>query len=137
MASNREPPGIRSSAFKTNSATSTKKSYRTRTHMWSQAQRTTILELNTQGVSKREIARGAGGLPRSGSSISATSSTAWRQPGRCPPARASARMMTLSSAFLFPVLFGRLGQFNQALMDQSWRAPTPGYYGVREEVGAD
>ncbi len=52
-----EPHGIRSSAFKNNSAASTKKSYRRRDRMLSQAQRTTILELNTQGVSKREIAR--------------------------------------------------------------------------------
>ena len=51
------PRGIRSSTFKTNSAASTKKSYRRRNHILSQAQRTTILELNTQGVSKREIAR--------------------------------------------------------------------------------
>ena len=35
----------------------TKKSYRRRNRMLSQAQRTTILELSTQGVSKREIAR--------------------------------------------------------------------------------
>src|SRR5438094_6989919 len=34
-----------------------KKSNRRKTRMLSQAQRTTILELNTQGVSKREIAR--------------------------------------------------------------------------------
>src|SRR5579864_6181106 len=57
MTSNREPHGIRSSVFKANSAASTKKSYRGRSPMLSQAQRTTILELNTQGVSKREIAR--------------------------------------------------------------------------------
>src|SRR5215469_8086962 len=57
MVNNREPHGIRSSAFKANSAASTKKSYRRRTGMLSQAQRTTILELNTQGLSKREIAR--------------------------------------------------------------------------------
>ena len=44
-------------AFKSNSAASTKKSYRRRNRMLSQAQRTTILELNAQGVSKREIAR--------------------------------------------------------------------------------
>src|SRR5947207_7382407 len=57
MTSNRELRGARSSAFKTNSAASTKKSNRRRSRMLSQAQRTTILELNTQGVSKREIAR--------------------------------------------------------------------------------
>src|SRR5215831_5461075 len=57
MTSNRKPHGIRSSAFKTSSAASTKKSNRRRNRMLSQAQRTTILELNTQGVSKREIAR--------------------------------------------------------------------------------
>ena len=53
----RKPRGSRSSAFKNNSIASTKKSYRRRNRMLSQAQRTTILELNTQGVSKREIAR--------------------------------------------------------------------------------
>src|SRR6267143_1261847 len=57
MTSNRKPRGNRSSAFKTNSAALTKKSYRRRNRMLSQAQRTTILELNTQQVSKREIAR--------------------------------------------------------------------------------
>src|SRR2546426_3111116 len=57
MTSNRKPRGIRSSVFKNNSIASTKKSYRRRNRMLSQAQRTTILELNTQGVSKREIAR--------------------------------------------------------------------------------
>src|SRR5712671_3619779 len=57
MASKRKPRGIRSSAFKSNSIASTKKSCRRRNRMLSQAQRTTILELNTQGVSKREIAR--------------------------------------------------------------------------------
>src|ERR1019366_7673135 len=55
--SNARPPGIRSSAFKSNSIASTKKSYWRRNRMLSQAQRTTILELNTQQVSKREIAR--------------------------------------------------------------------------------
>src|SRR5947199_8621673 len=57
MSSNRKPHGIRSSAFKNNSIASTKKSYWRRNRMLSQAQRTTILELNTQGVSKREIGR--------------------------------------------------------------------------------
>ena len=57
MTSNRKPRGIRSIAFKSNSIASTKKSYRRRNRMLSQAQRTTILELNAQQVSKREIAR--------------------------------------------------------------------------------
>src|SRR5216684_6985328 len=57
MSSNRKPRGTRSTAFKASSAASTKKSCRRRNRMLSQAQRTTILELNTQGVSKREIAR--------------------------------------------------------------------------------
>src|ERR1700736_4775175 len=57
MTSTRELRGTRSSAFKTNSAASTKRSHRRRNRMLSQAQRTTILELHTQGVSKREIAR--------------------------------------------------------------------------------
>src|ERR1035441_7240437 len=57
MTSNRKPRGIRSSGFKNNSIASTKNSCRRRNCMLSQAQRTTILELNTQGVSKREIAR--------------------------------------------------------------------------------
>src|SRR5208337_1601933 len=53
----RRPRGIRSSAFKANSAASTKQSNRRRNRMLSQAQRTTILELNAKQVSKREIAR--------------------------------------------------------------------------------
>src|ERR1700686_502346 len=57
MTSKRKRRGIRSSAFKSSSIASTKKSNRRRNRMLSQAQRTTILELNTQGVSKREIAR--------------------------------------------------------------------------------
>src|SRR5436305_3236208 len=57
MTSKRKPHGTRLNAFKSNSAASTKKSYRRRNRMLSQAQRTTILELNTQQVSKREIAR--------------------------------------------------------------------------------
>src|SRR5213594_4946077 len=57
MTSKAKPRGIRSSAFKSNSAASTKKSNRRKNHMLSQAQRTTILELNAQQVSKREIAR--------------------------------------------------------------------------------
>src|SRR5260370_10879218 len=57
MTSNTKPRGTRSSAFKSNSAASTKRSYRRRNRVLSQAQRTTILELQTQGVGKREIAR--------------------------------------------------------------------------------
>src|SRR5438445_2520087 len=57
MTSNRRLHGISSSAFKPNSAASTKKSNRRRNCMLSQAKRTTILELNAQQVSKREIAR--------------------------------------------------------------------------------
>src|SRR5580704_12766598 len=57
MTSKRKRRGIRSSAFKSSSIASTKKSNRRRYPMLSQAQRTTILELNAQHVSKREIAR--------------------------------------------------------------------------------
>src|ERR1039457_1965095 len=57
MTSKRKPRGISSIAFKSNSIASTKKYYRRRNRMLSQAQRTTILELNAQHVSKREIAR--------------------------------------------------------------------------------
>src|ERR1700674_1226915 len=57
MTSKRKRRGIRSSAFKNSSIASTKKSNRRRNPMLSQAQRTTILELNAQHVSKREIAR--------------------------------------------------------------------------------
>src|SRR5260370_19140798 len=57
MTSNRKPRGIRSTAFTSSSIASTKTSYRRRNRMLSQAQRTTILELNAQQVSKREIAR--------------------------------------------------------------------------------
>src|SRR5437879_10090528 len=57
MTSKRKRRGIRSSVFKSSSIASTKKSNRRRNRMLSQAQRTTILELNTQHVSKREIAR--------------------------------------------------------------------------------
>src|SRR5436853_7245401 len=57
MTSNRRLRGIRSSAFKANSAASTKKIYGRRNRMLSQAQRTAILELNAKQVSKREIAR--------------------------------------------------------------------------------
>src|SRR6266851_5286820 len=47
----------RSSAFKTNSVAWTEESNRSKHRMLSQAQRTTILELSAQGVSKHEIAR--------------------------------------------------------------------------------
>ncbi len=57
MTSNRKPRGTRSIGFKSNSIALTKKFYRRRNRMLSQAQRTPILELNTQGVGKREIAR--------------------------------------------------------------------------------
>src|ERR1035437_1682146 len=57
MTSNARPRSISWSAFKSNSIASTKKYYRRRNRMLSQVQRTTILELNTQQASKREIAR--------------------------------------------------------------------------------
>src|ERR1700694_2232320 len=57
MTSRRRPRGIESSVFKANSAASTEQSNRRRNRMLSQAQRTTILELNAKQVSKREIAR--------------------------------------------------------------------------------
>src|SRR5580692_10045369 len=57
MSCKRKPRATRSIGFKSSSIASTKKSYRRRNRMLSQAQRTTILELNTQHVSKREIAR--------------------------------------------------------------------------------
>src|SRR6266702_582184 len=57
MTSKRKPRGIKSTAFTSNTPASTKKSNRRRNPMLSQAQRTTILELNAQQVSKREIAR--------------------------------------------------------------------------------
>src|SRR5208283_2527968 len=57
MTSKRKRRATRSSAFKSSSIASTKKSKRRRNPMLSQAQRTTILELNAQQVSKREIAR--------------------------------------------------------------------------------
>src|ERR1022692_4654408 len=47
----------RSLALRNNSSASTKNFYRRRNRMLSQAQRTTILELQARGVSKREIAR--------------------------------------------------------------------------------
>src|SRR6516162_6546238 len=49
--------GIGSSTFRSNSAASARPSQRRRNSMLSQAQRTTILELSTKGVAKREIAR--------------------------------------------------------------------------------
>src|SRR5256714_8337249 len=57
MGRRAKPRDSRSRALQNNSRASTKNFYRRRTRMLSQAQRTTILELNTQGVSKREIAR--------------------------------------------------------------------------------
>ncbi|HEX8811914.1 MAG TPA: IS21 family transposase, partial [Terracidiphilus sp.] len=57
MSSNAPRRGSRSSGLKNNSSASTKNFYRSKQRMLSQAQRTTILELHTQGVAKREIAR--------------------------------------------------------------------------------
>src|SRR5215510_9756077 len=57
MRSKARPRGIRSSTFRSSSAASAKPSHGRRNFMLTQAQRTTILELSTQGVSKREIAR--------------------------------------------------------------------------------
>src|SRR6266568_1771726 len=57
MGSSAKPRATRSLALKNNSSASTKNFYRRRKRMLSQAQRTTILELNAQQVSKREIAR--------------------------------------------------------------------------------
>src|SRR5260370_33551899 len=57
MGSRAPPRDSRSLAFRNNSSASTKNFNRSKNRMLSQAQRTTILELNTQGVSKREIAR--------------------------------------------------------------------------------
>src|SRR5580693_10071926 len=57
MSSKRKLRATRSIGFKSSSIASTKKSNRRRNRMLSQAQRTAILELNTQQVSKREIAR--------------------------------------------------------------------------------
>src|SRR5580692_2623437 len=57
MSCKRKPRATRSIGFKSSSIASTKKSNRRRNRMLSQAQRTAILELNTQHVSKREIAR--------------------------------------------------------------------------------
>src|SRR6266851_1439147 len=57
MGSRAKPRDSRSLALKNNSSALTKNFYRRRKRMLSQAQRTTILELNAQQVSKREIAR--------------------------------------------------------------------------------
>src|SRR5580704_11830122 len=57
MDGNAKPRGTKSIAFKSNSVRSTRESNPKRSPMLSQEQRTTILELNRQGVSKREIAR--------------------------------------------------------------------------------
>src|ERR1700676_1332723 len=57
MAANWKMRDARSSAFTTNSAAWTEESNRSKHHMLSHAQRTTILELSAQGVSKHEIAR--------------------------------------------------------------------------------
>src|SRR5437764_2991387 len=57
MSSRGKPRANRWSAFKASFAASTKKPNRRRDRMLSQAQRTTSLELQAQGVSKREIAR--------------------------------------------------------------------------------
>src|ERR1035437_5174776 len=57
MGSNAKPRGARSNAWKTNFAVWPGESHRSKSRMLSQAQRTTILELSAQGVSKHEIAR--------------------------------------------------------------------------------
>src|SRR5260370_41683176 len=57
MGSRAPPRDSRSLAFRNNSSASTKNFNRSKNRMLSQAQRTTILELNAQQVSKREIAR--------------------------------------------------------------------------------
>src|SRR5215467_12750250 len=57
MSSSAPPQGGRSSAWKNNSSASIRNFFRSKHRMLSQAQRTTILELHTQGVGKREIAR--------------------------------------------------------------------------------
>src|SRR5437899_1532714 len=63
-ANNAKPHGARSTAFKNNSAVSTNKSYRRRNRMLSQAQRTTMLELQAQGSEPTRDRAGAGDLPR-------------------------------------------------------------------------
>src|SRR5712692_6797768 len=57
MASNARRRAARSNAWKTNFAVWPGESNRSKSSMLSQAQRTTILELSAQGVSKHEIAR--------------------------------------------------------------------------------
>src|ERR1044071_6012880 len=57
MGSSAKLRDSRSLALKNNSSASTKNCDRSKRHMLSQAQRTTILELNARGVGKREIAR--------------------------------------------------------------------------------
>src|SRR3984893_7474598 len=57
MGANAKLRTSRSLALQNNSSASTKNFYRSKNRMLSQAQRTTILELNAQQVSKREIAR--------------------------------------------------------------------------------
>src|SRR5689334_12506144 len=57
MTSNVKPPGINSSASSVNCAASANNFQRRTNGMLSQAQRATIIELASQGVSKREIGR--------------------------------------------------------------------------------
>src|SRR5512132_260709 len=57
MTSNVKPPGINSSASSVNCAASANNCKRRTNGMLSQAQRATIIELASQGVSKREIGR--------------------------------------------------------------------------------
>src|SRR6516164_3971077 len=57
MTSNAKPSGISSSASSVNCAASANNFKRRRNGMLSQAQRATIIELASQGVSKREIGR--------------------------------------------------------------------------------
>jgi len=57
ITSNGPQHGSRSSGLKNSSSASKKNFFRSNHYMLSQAQRTTILELHTQGVAKREIAR--------------------------------------------------------------------------------
>ena len=64
--SNAKPRASRSLGFKNNSSASTKNFYRSKNHMLSQAQRTTILELNAQASEQTRDRAGAGDLPRGG-----------------------------------------------------------------------
>src|ERR1035438_2317642 len=57
MGSKAKGDGSRSPALRNNSRATPQNFYRSKNRMLSQAQRTTILELQAQGVSKREIAR--------------------------------------------------------------------------------